>query len=196
MHNSVYIHPSAEINWDNVEIAGEDIYIGPGCVIGFPAEDKKHLISENEDKCVVIRSGARLTGLVTVDAGTIQDTIIGEGSFLMKHSHVGHDSIIDRDVTLSCGVKIGGHCVVMKGANLGLNAVVHPRQVIGAYSMIGMGSVVPSKKRIWPFGKYAGNPVKHMGENSRLILKMLDEGKDVEKLRNKADIAYSNLMGI
>ena len=59
-----FIHPTALIA-DNVLI-GENIYIGPYCVIGFPPEWKGY---ETQSKGVVIGDGVRLTGLVTVDAG-------------------------------------------------------------------------------------------------------------------------------
>ena len=82
-----YIHPTAIIG-EFVTIE-DNCYIGPYCIIGFPAEWKG---KEHNDCGVLIKSGSRLTGLVTVDSGVEQMTIIGNDCYLMKHSHVGHDA--------------------------------------------------------------------------------------------------------
>ena len=155
-----YIHPSAVIG-ENVTI-GKGCYIGPFCLIGFPAEWKGH---EHEDMGVIICDGARLTGHVTVDAGVINRTVIGNNSYLMKHSHVGHDAVIGGCVTISCGVKVGGCCNVQYKANIGLNAVIHQKQNIAEGCMIGMGSVITRKLITEPYRKYAGNPARDIGEN-------------------------------
>lgn len=155
-----YIHPTALIG-ANVLIE-EDCYIGPYCVIGFPAEWKGN---EDKDYGVIIRKGTRITGMVTIDSGARIPTTIGENCYLMKHSHVGHDVVIDDDVTISCGAKIGGHTYIGKGCNLGLNATIHQKQVIKAGCMIGMGAVVTKALITEPYRKYAGVPAKDIGEN-------------------------------
>ena len=81
------IHSTAVIG-KNVTIE-DDVYIGPYCVIGMPAEWKGR---EHEDKGVLIKKGTRITGLVTIDSGVEKITTIGENCYLMKHSHVGHDA--------------------------------------------------------------------------------------------------------
>lgn len=156
----IYIHPTVVIG-ENVTIE-KDCYIGPYCVIGYPAEWKNY---EHNDCGVLIKSGTRLTGLVTVDSGTTSKTIIGNNCYLMKHSHVGHDAVIGNDVTISCGAKIGGHAWIKDGANIGLNACIHQRAVVPENCMIGMGGIVTKKSELEAGQKYAGNPVKWLGEN-------------------------------
>lgn len=162
IHPSAYIHPSAVIG-DNVLIEA-DVYIGPGCIIGFPPEWKG---KEYATFGVVIGKGSRLTGLVTIDGGGEHQTVIGVNCYLMKHCHVGHDAQIYPDVTISCGAKIGGHAIIHEGCNIGLNAVIHQRQVIKEYCMIGMGAVVTKKLVTEPFKTYAGNPAKLIGDNDK-----------------------------
>ena len=157
----VTIHPTAVIG-PNVEIE-DDVYIGPLCVIGFPAEWNGR---EGEDKGVLICRGARLTGLVTVDSGVERQTVIGERCYLMKHSHVGHDANLVEDVIVSCGAKIGGHAEIMSSVNIGLNAVIHQRQRIEACSMIGMGAVITKGLKTVEFGVYVGNPARFLRENT------------------------------
>ena len=158
-----FIHPTAEIA-ENV-ILEDDVYIGPFCIIGFPPEDRGHF--PDSPFGVRIKSGAKLTGHVTIDAGTVRDTVIGEGNFLMKGVHLGHDVVLEKNITLSCHAILGGHVYIQEGANLGLGCIIHPRQVIGAYSMIGMGAIVPKKAVVEPGQIFVGNPAKKIGQNER-----------------------------
>lgn len=157
------IHPSAQINTDFVTIE-EDVYIGPLCVIGFPAEWRGR---EHENKGVIIKKGTRITGLVTIDGGVEKPTVIGEKCYLMKHSHVGHDAQIGNNVTISCGAKVGGHTIVEDGCNLGLNSVLHQKIIVPTGCMIGASAFVGKKSILQPNRKYAGVPVKDIGSNER-----------------------------
>lgn len=158
----IYIHPTALIE-DNV-IIEEDVYIGPYCVIGFPPEWKG---KENQNKGVIIKKGTRITGLVTIDGGAEKPTFIGENCYLMKHSHVGHDVTLENNVILSCGAKIGGHSVIKKGTNIGLNAVIHQKLEIPEGCMIGASAFVGKKSILKAGYKYAGVPVKELGLNAK-----------------------------
>lgn len=154
------IHPTALFG-PNV-VMGEGNYIGPYCVIGFAPEWKDHNYQVGS---VCIGNNNTLTGLITVDAPGESATIIQDGCYLMKHSHVGHDAVLCNNVTLSCGAKVGGHAVLGQGVNIGLNAVIHQKQIIKQGCMIGMGAVVTKKLITEPFRKYAGNPAKDIGPN-------------------------------
>ena len=114
---------------------------------------------------MIIRKGTRITGLVTIDSGARIPTTIGENCYLMKHSHVGHDSVLGDNVTVSCGAKIGGHSYIGHHCNLGLNCTIHQKQVIKEGCMIGMGAVVTKALITEPYRKYAGVPAKDIGEN-------------------------------
>jgi acyl-[acyl carrier protein]--UDP-N-acetylglucosamine O-acyltransferase len=159
IHKTAVVHPTAII-YDNVVIE-ENVHIGPYCIIGAPAEWK----GKESTKGVRIGYGSILTGLVTVDAGVEQTTFVGPKCYIMKHAHIGHDAFIYNDVTVSCGAKIGGHAIIGKNNNIGLNAVVHQKKEIPPNCMIGMGSVI-TKGLVMKAGmKYAGNPAKLLGEN-------------------------------
>lgn len=166
-----YIHPTAVIG-PNVTIG--DAYIGPYCIIGYPAEHRgtfPYPVSDiYRSGRVEICDGAILTGHVTVDAGIGMGgmTFIGASAFLMKHSHVGHDAILYPNVTVACGAKIGGHCVIGDSSNIGLNAVIHQRVIVPAGCMIGAGAVVIKKSQMQPNYKYAGNPVRELGPNFKI----------------------------
>lgn len=161
MNNNIEIHPSAIIA-ENV-IIEDDVYIGPNCIIGFPAEDKKTF--PRAPFGVRICSGTKITGNVTIDAGTVRDTHVGRNCFLMKGSHLGHDVFMEDNVVLSCHAVVGGHVHIKEGSNLGLGCIIHQRQTIWNYSMIGMGAIVTKKLIMEPFGIYVGNPAKKIGTN-------------------------------
>jgi UDP-N-acetylglucosamine acyltransferase len=157
-----FIHPTAVIG-PNV-ILEDNIYIGPLCIIGYPAEFKG---KENLDVGVLIKSGTRITGLVTIDSGVDYRTEIGQNCYLMKHSHVGHDGILGNNVTLSCGAKVGGYSKIENDVTIGLNAVIHQQIVVPEGCMIGASSFVGKKSILKKNHKYAGVPVKELGENIR-----------------------------
>jgi UDP-N-acetylglucosamine acyltransferase len=156
------IHSTAVIG-KNVTIE-EDVYIGPYCVIGMPAEWKG---KEDVDKGVLIKKGTRITGLVTIDSGVEKVTTIGENCYLMKHSHVGHDAQLKDNITLSCGAKVGGHSIIENNTNIGLNAVIHQKVTVPEGCMIGASAFVGKKSILKSFHKYAGVPVKELGSNER-----------------------------
>lgn len=157
-----YIHPTALIG-PNVTL-GDNNYIGPYCIIGFPAEHKKFRDGYPTGH-VVIGDNNHFEGLVTIDAGTIRATVICSGVWFLKHSHAGHDCLIHDGVTVSCGAKIGGETIVGERTNIGLNAVIHQRLTIPERCMIGMGAVVTKKSDLVMGMKYVGNPVKCIGFN-------------------------------
>ena len=157
-----YIHPTAII-YDNVKLIGDNIYIGPYCIIGSMAEHKAYW--DKPLGSVVINDGCVITGHVTIDAGTEKNTYISNDVWILKHAHVGHDCFIGPNVVLSCGAKIGGHTIVHNKCNVGLNAVIHQKQEIAPGCMIGMGAVVTKKLITKPYQKYAGNPAKWLGPN-------------------------------
>ena len=167
-----FIHPTAEIG-PNVEI-GKDVIIGPYCVIGFPAEHPREPYRVAGK--VVIKDGARLYKLVTVDASLYDDgvTVIGEGCVLMAHSHVGHDAQLGRRVTLATGAKIGGHSVIGELSNIGLNAVTHQRTEIAKGCIVGAQSFV---KGLWLFDyrKLIGSPARDAGSNDWLLAALTPE---------------------
>ncbi len=153
------IHPTAII-YDGVTI-GTGNTIGAYCIIGAPPEWKgKHSIGN-----VIIGNNNTLTGLVTIDSGAEITTTIGDNCYLMKHSYVAHDCTLKDNVTLSAGVKIGGYATIGENTNIGMNATIHQKVSIPEGCMIGASSFVGKTSKLKPKHKYAGVPVRELGEN-------------------------------
>lgn len=155
-----YIHPTAII-YDNVEI-GDNVYIGPYCIIGAPPEWKGH---EQDSKGVVIGDNTRITGHVTIDSGAIDKTVIGCSCYIMKGVHIGHDAFISNCCTLSCHSIVGGHTHIGDETNIGLGAIIHQNINIPPGCMIGMGAIITKKTEMQPNSKYVGNPARYLSHN-------------------------------
>lgn len=87
---------------------------------------------------------------VTINAATKETpTAIGSRNYMMANSHIGHDSVIDNDVTMANGVLLGGHVHVASNAFLGGNCAVHQFCRVGRLAMIG--GVTANVKDVPPF---------------------------------------------
>jgi UDP-N-acetylglucosamine acyltransferase len=154
------IHETAII-YDGV-LMGTGNTIGAFCIIGSPAEWKNHTDGSGN---VIIGNNNTITGMVTIDSGVNVPTEIWDNCFIMKHAHIGHDAIIQSDVTISCGAKIGGHAIIGEKSNIGLNAVIHQKCIVPDGVMIGASGFVGKKSILKPQHKYAGVPVREIGIN-------------------------------
>lgn len=164
-----YIHPTAVIG-PNVEL-GENNYIGPGCIIGYPAEHK-HFWQKDECEATGITTGKVkigdnnvFTGNVCIDAGTTRITTVYDNCYFMKGVYLAHDCIVMSEVTLSAGVSIGGHCFIENGVNIGMNASVHQRCKVPHHCMIGMNSCITKVTEMLPQKKYVGVPARYLKDN-------------------------------
>ena len=158
------IHETAII-YKNVKI-GKNVHIGPYCIIGAPAESKKYWNTPCEYG-VEIKDGAIITGHVTIDSGSVNDTIIGSNCFIMKGVHIGHDAIIYDDVTLSPHVVVGGHVEIGRNTNVGIAAVIHQRCKVPSGCMIGMNTTITKSTMMDVDRVYIGSPAKFLRWNKR-----------------------------
>lgn len=175
-----FIHPTSIIG-PNVEL-GNNNYIGPFChiygnttigdnnhfegycSIGSPAEHRDFFTSK-EGKTIIGNNNI-FREFTTVNAGTKNITILKNNINMLRNSHVAHDCILEDKVNLSCNTLLGGHSYLMEGCNFGLGAICHQFSIIGAYSMIGMGTIVTKSSSIEPGKIYVGSPAKYLKDNN------------------------------
>ena len=127
---------------------------------------------------------------VTINAGTTTPTEIHNDIIMLRGSHVAHDCIIEDGTTLSVGAIILGHVHVMKESNCGSCCAIHQHQVIGAWSMIGMGCVVPKKTLVEPGKVWVGNPAKVLRDNTYLTKDIVHGVMAHQKLRWKDALSH------
>jgi UDP-N-acetylglucosamine acyltransferase len=180
--NGNLIHETAIINWDAVEMGtGNKIY--PFAAIGL---DAQHIHAKSEG---VIRIGNNnvIREYCSINMPTSQrlKTQIGSNNYIMMYVNIGHDTIVEDDVTISNATQVAGHCHLMKGANIGLGCKIHQFQVIGSFSMLGMGTIVTKKVDILPGKIYVGSPARFLKNNGiGLNRNNIDEEKlDAETVR-------------
>jgi UDP-N-acetylglucosamine acyltransferase len=174
---SATVHPSAVLVGD-VEL-GDDVSVGPFCylegplVVGAHTRIHPHCVigTEGEHKsrtpAGVIRIGAGviIRELVVIQRGTgDRDTEVKDGCYVMDHCHIAHDVLVEREVTLSPNVTLGGHTHVLPGATIGIGAMTHQFSTVGAYAMLGMGAVVT--RDVPPFCLVVGNPARFVRLNT------------------------------
>lgn len=158
-----FIHPTAII-YPCVEL-GDNNYIGAYSVLGSPPEHIRHL---NSDYKVIIGNNNRITEYVTINQGAESDTIIGDYNFFLRGSHIGHDSKVGNNNTISCNALVGGYSVIENYVNMGLGSVCHQYSHIPNGTMLGMGCVL-TKQKIDEYSIYVGNPARFLKINNRTI---------------------------
>lgn len=92
------------------------------------------------------------------------ETRIGSGCFFMTGVHIGHDCIVDDDVTLTTSVSLGGHVEVGHNVIMGGLAASHQFIRIGPYCMVA--GLIALRKDAIPFTIIGGTPVRHYRLNT------------------------------
>ncbi len=161
-----YIGPNSVI-LGNTEI-GDENWVGPNVVIGTPPEHRginthRFLIDQPVGKVKIGNMNViRENSVIQMPTG--ETTAIGNECYLMDGVHLGHDVVIQNNVTVAPKVTFAGHVFVQNGATIGIGVAVHQFRVIGALSMVGMNSSVTM--HVKPFSTYAGSPARYIKPNS------------------------------
>ena len=157
-----FVHKTAVINWKKIKI-GKGNIIGPYVVIGnMPQWKDKKAVGK-----IIIGNKNIINEYCNIHLPTNlkKETYIGNNNYLMNSTTVDHDCHIENHVTLSSNVILGGNVHIMKNSTIGIKTVIHQNQVVGSYSMIGMGSIVTKKIELKPGYVFYGKPVKKVKKN-------------------------------
>lgn len=174
IHHTAVIHPTAVI--------GKTTWVGPFCVIGPNVTiGEKNILTAH----VVIGGLGQWRGRTSAGGVRIGDrnlfhertsvhlamdkgnfTVVEDNCYIMAGAVVNHDCWVEQGVTVCGNVNLSGDVYVMNGANIGMNAAIHQKQVIGAFCMVGMGAVVTKKAMVEPGTVFAGNPARYMKRNA------------------------------
>ena len=160
-------------------VIGDNVTIHPGCIIGQPAETYDPSDADPE-QVIRIGDGTTLRENVVVQRGLKngQGTIICPGSYIMHGCHIAHDVHVHDECTLAPRVVLGGHTVLHERVNMGIGSMTHQWVHVGAWSMVGMGSVV--LQNVLPGRTVVGNPAKAIKMNQIGLEKFGVSGMDIE----------------
>lgn len=138
------IHAGATIA-DN-SLIGEDVIIGPNAVIGHDAfyYKKKQDGYHKMHSCgrVILENRVEIGALSTIDKGVTGDTVIGEGTKLDNHVHIGHDTIVGQNCLFAANVGVAG-CVIIEN-----NVTLWGQVGVTSDITIGEGAVVQAQSGV------------------------------------------------
>jgi acetyltransferase EpsM len=86
------------------------------------------------------------------------DTHISDNCILLGKSFIGHDSTLDRYVSVANHVSVGADVHIGKAAHIGSNATIAAGVTVGDFSIVGIGAVV--LKDVPPNAIVAGVPAR------------------------------------
>lgn len=165
---------------------GSNNHIYEGCIISATPQDFRW---NGEDSMVIIGDNNTIREHVIINRSIHAQgaTRIGNNSFIMAQTHIGHDSIIGNFCVLGNAVKIAGDVTIGNYCILSSNSLVHERCDVGDWALIKGGCRVNS--HVPPFTIMAHNPIEYKGVNSFVLRK----GNKTEKIIDDIASAYRHL---
>ena len=97
---------------------------------------------------------------VTIDRGSVGDTVIGSYVKIDNGVHVGHNAVVGDRSILTAHCIIGGSAVIGEDCWIGLGAVIKNQITVGDGATVGMGAIVV--KDVAPGATVVGNPARPM----------------------------------
>jgi len=179
------IHPNVVI-YNNC-ILGDNVVIHAGTVIGADAFYYKKRADRFEQlqSCgrVIIEDHVHIGAGCTIDRGVSSDTMIGEGTVIDNHVHIGHDVIIGEMCLFAAQVGIAGACNVGNKVTIWGQAGISSGLNIGDHAVIqaksGVSESVPAN------AVYFGTPASPAKEKMREIFAVKQLPSLIHKLYDK-----------
>lgn len=177
------IHPNVTI-YDH-SVIGNNVEIHAGTVIGADAFYYKRR-ADRFDKMlscgrVVIHDDVEIGACCTIDRGVSGDTVIGKGSKLDNHVHVGHDTVVGQMCLFAAQVGIAGVVTIED------NVTLWGQVGLASDLTIGKGAVVMAQsgvnKSLEGGKSYFGSPVGEAREKMKELVNVKRIPDILEKLR-------------
>lgn len=149
-------------------IIGKNTKIYDGCVIGADPQDFRW---KGEKGRLEVGDNVHIYQHVIINRSIHEGgaTKIGDNSYVMAQSHVGHDSEVGHYCVLGNGVKIAGDCKIENYSILSSGVIVHEGFTIGSWCLIKGGCRV--NNNVPPFCIMAHNPISYYGVNAFIMRK-------------------------
>ena len=162
------LHPGAVI-YDHC-IIGDNVTIHANAVIGsdafyFKRKPGKHEKLRSVGR-VILENNVEIGAACTIDRGVTGDTVIGEGTKMDNHVHVGHDTKIGKRCLFAAQVGIAGCVTIQDGVTMWGQAGCAANITIGEGAVIlaqaGVGKSLAGGQSY--FGSPAGEARRKMRE--------------------------------
>jgi len=121
---------------------GKNNRIFPHSVLGTIPQDLKF---DGEETELIIGDTNTIREHTLINTGTAgggYKTILGNGSLIMGHVHIGHDCILEDNIVVANSCAIAGHAEISSNCVIGGMSAIHQFSKIGEYAMVGGGSIV------------------------------------------------------
>jgi UDP-N-acetylglucosamine acyltransferase len=106
----------------------------------------------------------------------------------MTSSHVAHDAVISNDCVIGHSSLIGGHVIIEKGATIAVLSGIHQFCRVGAYAMVGPGTMIT--KDVVPFTMVKGDPPRLRGLNKERLRRLDFSEKQKKGLKKAYNILF------
>ncbi len=178
------IHPNVTI-YDNA-IIGDNVIIHSGTVLGadafyFKRRKEREVQYDKMESCgrVIIEDDVEIGAGCTIDKGVSGDTIIGRGTKLDNHIHIGHGVEVGKNCLFAGQVGVGGKAIIEDEVILWGQVGVSKDLTIGKgaiiYAQSGVGQSIEGGK------VYFGSPV----EDARTKMRELNWIKRIPEIWEK-----------
>jgi len=167
-----------------VTVIGENCRIGHHAAVGADSQDKTY---SGEESYLFVGKDNFFGDFTQITRGTSKTedraTHIGDNNYIMSYGHVGHDSIIQNNVTIASLTALGGHVLCEDNSYVGGGCVLHQFIRVGTFAMISGGTACPID--IPPYVRVAGYTGPVVGLNT-IGLKRSGKFSDEERANLKA----------
>ncbi len=109
---------------------------------GYARNEPGELVEIGHSGHVIIKRDTVIRAYCTIDRGTVDNTVIGEGNKLDHHIHVAHNVKIGNHNTLANGCIIEGSCEIGDFNTFGTAVIMQRKTKVGNNCTIGSGSVI------------------------------------------------------
>lgn len=124
---------------------------------------------------VKIGNNVEIGALCTVVSGTIEPTLVGDGSKTDDHVHIAHNCVIGKNCLITACVEISGSVWIGDNVWIGPNASIMNGIKLGKCCFIGLGAVVT--KSVEENSVVTGNPARDIEliKHENIVLKRMME---------------------
>jgi len=173
IYDDVIIYPNTTI--------GNNNHIFPRNIIGeFPisSNDKYNTYNFNLTKGVSIGDNNLFHVSNIIFSGIDNKTFIGNNNKFLAENHIAHDIKVFNNVIFYPRCIPGGYSIYLDYSNIGMNAIIHQKTVVGQYSMIGANSTIT--KHVFPYYININNKLHRLNEK-----KIPDDVKKYDNILQK-----------